>query len=338
MPGIIHTVGRAAMASLLLAAAHSTALAQKSTVYATVVSSKLFVVGAANPRTGLHFQTTGGDTLWDHTGPRTSRVFDVAFGPGTDGRVIYLAAGNGVHLSRDFGASWRITTGWDITEVLSVSPDPLDTSTVYAATAYGVCKTTDGCRTWRKMNTGLTRTFTGRVLVDHTKPSTVYCGGERGLYISTNGGERWTRSGLSVGQVLGIAQHPTKPEVLLVGTEEHGLYRSTDGGRTWTKSEAGVDHRTFYAIAFDPSNPEIVYAGGYVTGVYKSTDGGVRWSRVNEGLGCRTIHALAVDPRDSNTVYAGGYWGGLFRTHTAGERWEAAGLAEAQVWNIMFRP
>ena len=63
MPGIIHTVGRAVMASLLLAAAGTTARAQESTVYATVVSTKLFVVGAANPRTGLHFQTTGGDTL-----------------------------------------------------------------------------------------------------------------------------------------------------------------------------------------------------------------------------------------------------------------------------------
>jgi len=332
------SVARALACCLLLSAGSAASPAQESTVYATVVSTKLFVVGAANPRTGLHFQTTGGDTLWDHTGPRTSRVFDVAFGPGTDGRVIYLAAGNGVHLSRDFGASWRITSGWEITEVLSVCPDPLDSSTVYIATAYGIHKTTDGCRTWSRMNEGLTKTFTCRVLVDHSTPSTVYCGGEGGLYVSTNGGERWTLTGLSVGQVLEIAQHPRSPEILLVGTEEHGLYRSSNGGRTWTKSEAGVDHRTFYTVAFDPSNPEIVYAGGYVTGVYKSVDGGIRWFRVNEGLGCRTIHALAVDPQDARTIYAGGYWGGLFRTASGGERWQAAGLAEAQVWNITFRP
>jgi len=334
----IRTAGRALLGCLLLGAGSVSSPAQVSTVYATVVATKMFVVGAANPRTGLHFQLTNADTAWDHAGPQTSRVFDVAFGPGSGGRVIYLAAGNGVHLSRDFGASWRITTGWEITEVLSVSPDPLDTSTVYIATAYGIYKTADGCRTWHKASSGLTKTFTCRVRVDHTTPSTLYCGGEAGLFVSTDGGARWERTGLSVGQVLEIAQHPTRPEILLAGTEENGLYRSTDGGRTWAKSEAGVDHRTFYSIAFDPSNPDMVYAGGYVTGVYKSIDGGIRWSRVNEGLGCRTIHALAVDPRDGSRIYAGGYWGGLFRSESGGERWEAAGLSDAQVWNIMFRP
>ena len=178
---------------LLLGTAVASSPAQQSTVYATVVATKLFVVGAANPKTGLHFQKTGADTTWDHVGPRTSRVFDVAFGPGTDGRVIYLAAGNGVHLSRDFGATWRITTGWEITEALAVSPDPADTSTVYVATAYGIYKTTDGCTSWRKVSNGLTKTFTCRVLVDQATPSTVYSGGEGGFYVSTNGGEQWNR-------------------------------------------------------------------------------------------------------------------------------------------------
>ena len=81
-----------------------------------------------------------------------------------------------------------------------------------------------------------------------------------------------------------IAQHPKEPNVLFAGTEEFGIYVSRNGGKWWDRSEAGVEHPTFYTIAFDPNHPEIMYAGGYTTGVYKSVDGGKSWARKNEGL------------------------------------------------------
>src|SRR5512137_990315 len=89
--------------------------AQGSTVYATVVATKLFVVGAANPRTGLHFQKASGDTGWRQMGPKTVRAFHTSFFGPAGGRVIYIGAGNGVHKSSDGGATWRVTTGWEIT-------------------------------------------------------------------------------------------------------------------------------------------------------------------------------------------------------------------------------
>src|SRR5512137_557184 len=58
------------------------ALSQKSTVYAAVVSTKVFVVGAANSPTGLFYQQTGSDTTWNHTGPVNIRNFAAAaYGP-----------------------------------------------------------------------------------------------------------------------------------------------------------------------------------------------------------------------------------------------------------------
>jgi photosystem II stability/assembly factor-like uncharacterized protein len=313
-------------------------LAQSSTVFTTVVATKLFVVGAANPPTGLFFQRAQGDTGWHHTGPSTIRAFHAAvFGP-SHGRILYIAAGNGVHRSTDGGATWRITTGWEITEVLWVTADQKDSSRVFLACPYGVYRTTDGCRTWKQVNTGLGALFVSAVIIDHANPRTLYCAAEDGAYRSENGGDSWQRMGLSVGGVRTIVQHPSDPAMLIVGTEENGISITRDGGRVWTKSESGVDHSTFYCFAFDPFHPDIVYAGGYVTGVYKSVDGGRSWRRTNEGLAVLNIHSIAVDPLDGKGVFAAAYWGGIYRSENGGASWKSMGLSESQTYTVFVEP
>ncbi len=312
--------------------------AQESTVYFSVVATKLFVVGAANPRTGVFCQHPSADTAWSHIGPTNIRAFGVAVHPGTRQQVMYIAAGNGLHKSTDGGATWRITTGWRITEVLNVCPDPQDTKTVFLACPYGIFRSTDGCASWVECTRGLGSTFTQWVLVDEAHPHTVYCAAEDGAYISTNRGDSWTRMGLSVGGVRTIVQDPSDPAFLMAGTENNGLYQSTNGGIWWNKCEAGIDHTTFYAIAFDPQHPSTIYAGGYVTGIYKSTDRGVTWKRMNNGLDVLTFHSIAVDPHNSARVYAAAYWGGIFRTDDGAASWRRTGVADSQVWTVVIHP
>ncbi len=130
----------------------SAGMAQQSTVYVSVLINKQFITGAANPQTGFFLQRPAEDTVWHHAGPVNTRNFCVAPGPGSKGRVLYLATGPGVLKSTDGGAHWRTVTDWRITEVMWVAPDPVDSSTVYCATAYGIYRTTDGSRTWHEMN------------------------------------------------------------------------------------------------------------------------------------------------------------------------------------------
>ena len=314
------------------------AQAQPSTVYAAVVATKVYVVGAANAPTGLFYQPAGADTTWQHTGPTNIRNFAASlYGP-AGGRIMYIGAGNGVHQTTDGGSHWRITTGWPITEVLWVAPDPSRQEIVYCATPYGIFKTVDGCRTWKEMNKGMGALFTQCVIVDRWHPDTLYCGSEDGAYASYDGGEKWQRLGLSVGGVRVIAQHPKESNVLFVGTEEYGIYVSRNGGKWWTRCESGIDHTTFYAIAFDPSRPEIMYAGGYTTGVYKSVDGGKTWARRNDGLPNLNVHGIAVDPANGERIYVATIWGGVYQSENGGGLWHSAGLAGSEVWNVFIQP
>ncbi|HTP13886.1 MAG TPA: hypothetical protein VMM37_09650 [Bacteroidota bacterium] len=313
-------------------------LSQNSTVYVSVLSTKLFVVGAANPETGLYFQRTSGDTMWHHAGAKNIRAFSVAVHTPARGQLICIGSGNGVHKTTDGGATWKITTGWEITEVLWVAIDPRSPNTIYCSTPYGVFRTLDGAATWKECSNGLRQKFVSSVIIDHSDSNVLFCSTEDGVYRSGDGGESWTRSGLSVGGVRVVAQNPKDPNMLIAGTDDYGIYVTHNGGRYWEKCEAGLDHSTFYTIAFDPTNPQVLYAGGYVTGVYKSVDGGQSWARKNDGLTNLNIHSIAVDPTNSNRVYAGTQWGGVFRSDDGGGSWHNVGLNGSQVWTVAVQP
>jgi hypothetical protein len=333
MPRIINL-----MLALLAVGLSLIARAQQSTVYVSVLTNKQFIAGAANPHTGLFVQHPADDTSWAHSGPVNTRNFQVAVGPGSNGRILYLATGPGVLKSTDAGASWVYTTDWRITEVLWVAPDPHIENIVYCATAYGIFKTVDGCKTWTEMNHGLGSTFTQCVILDNKIPDKLYCAADDGAYVSVDGAASWQRLGLSIGGVHQIAQHPTDPRTLAVATEDYGLYLTRDGGASWTKSESGIEQSTFYTVVFDPVNPEILYAGGYMTGVYKSTDGGTSWKWSCHGLDYPKIHSIAVDPTNDNRVYAGTLWGGVYRSDDGGESWRNVGQMGSQVYYLTILP
>jgi len=320
--------------AVLVCSVSLTTLAQEATVYATVISTKLFVVGAPNPKTGVFFQHPSEDSVWHHTGAVNIRGNGYAPFPPSKGRIAYIASGNGLHKTTDGGAFWKIVTGWEITEVLGVAADPRNASNVFIASAYGVYKTSDGGSSWRQVYKG----FTSGVIVDHANSSILYCAAEAGAFKSTDGGETWKRTGLSVSRIRTIRQNPKDPKTLLVGTEENGIYRTTDAGETWIKMEAGIDHPTFYAIAFDPTDPSIVYAGGYSTGVYKSTDGGTSWSHSCHGFVVDHIHSIAVDPFQHDRVYAATLGDGVYRSDDGGKTWHNTGLPESEVWSISIQP
>lgn len=319
----------AGLALLLLCLQTSLASPPKSIVYVAPLSTGFYHTGMVIPLSALFYKAVDSDTAWAYKGRPNNRIYGMAFHYPSKGKYMALATHTGVHQSFDYGKTWKVTTGWRITEVNHVQYDPENADMLYCSSPYGFYKTIDGGKSWQKHNNGLETIdaqFVSSFIIDWSNPKHLYCSTEDVVYKSTDRGESWQKLGLQVKRIRTIVQHPKDEKILAVGTENDGIYFSKDGGQTWEKRDTGVLSTTFYSIAFDPSNPDVVYAAGFQTGVYKSTDGGKKWKQYFKGLPILDIHSIAIDPQNSKRLYAGTMGKGVYRSDDGGETWIFAGV------------
>ncbi len=311
------------------------AAAQRETVYMAILSSFRPAQNPdAGPALGLFVSTDRGST-WQGRGWREYiRTFYCE--EGSDG-TIWSACGNGVLRSTDNGRRWRVTTGWEVTEVLKVKVAESDPSLVFASTAYGIFRTTDGGETWEKKTGGMRRGFSGDVCIDRADPSRILAATEEGVYLSEDRGEQWTERGLAGKGVRVIVQDPHDAKRFWLGTEEDGVYCSSDGGRHWERESRGLDRSAVYTIALHPRNHDWIYVGTYGRGVFQSTDGGGHWEERSRGLTDREVHSLVVLPSDPRVVLAGTLHRGLFRSTDGGGTWVHLTHDSSQVWGLSVR-
>jgi photosystem II stability/assembly factor-like uncharacterized protein len=231
-------------------------------------------------------------------------------------------------------------------EILALSIDPHNRSTVYAATAHGgAFKSLDGGESWVNFG-GPDRPL----IFDPQDPDIIYsidstyfgftCGG---ITKSTDGGKNWipANAGLPASgsfclEVLALAIDPHNPSALYAGTSL-GIFKSMDGGASWISSNSGLPKGTLgpvpnpdgqypatYSLTIDPQNPSTIYAvvnnfNAPGLSLFKSTDGGGSWSPAGSGLPESRI-VLAIDPQNPSTVYAG-TGQGVFKTIDGGANW-----------------
>jgi photosystem II stability/assembly factor-like uncharacterized protein len=306
--------------------------ARQDAIYMSVPNSHKHRLGALdNPTVGLFVSTDDG-TTWNHLGWRGYiRTFYTE--AGSDG-TLWSACGNGVMRSTDTGKSWRITTGWQVTEVLKIKVDALTPARAYATTAYGVFKTENGGETWQERNHGFLKPFISDIVIDRHQPTRLLAASEDGIYLSSNGGANWRRVGIQGKGVRTIVQHPVVKELFFAGTEDDGVFVSRDDGKRWIATNNGLQNLTIYSIACDRSNPAVLYVGTHGGGVYRSSDGGKSWKQKAEGLSNLVVHSIVVLPSNSSVLFAGTLNGGLFKSTDSGEHWRFNSQEEAQVWGL----
>jgi len=320
---------------LLLTGLAESVSARQDTLYMSVLNSRKHRLGALdNPTVGLFMSADRGVT-WQHKG-WTGYIRNFYTESGRDG-VLWSACGNGVLRSSDNGLTWRITTGWEITEVLKVKVDPNNPLIVYAATAYGVFRSEDSGETWVRKNAGFLKPFISDIVIDKSNSRQLFAASEDALYGSTDSGMSWKKAGLNGYGIRTIVQNPKNLSLFYAGTEEDGFFVSSDGGTSWTSSNSGLTNPTVYAIACDPSAADILYAGTHGGGVYRSIDGGKQWKPMNDGLTNLVVHAIAVLPSNPSVVFAGTLNSGLFKSTDGGGHWIFNSQEEAQVWGLWVR-
>lgn len=239
-----------------------------------------------------------------------------------------------------------VSTGLGNLSVNVLAIHPTAPATVYAGTADGIFKTTNGGASWTVASAGLLGGFANVVTlaVDPQNSSIVYAGtasgSSTGAYKSTNGGANWSQinSGYSGTRVLSIALVPATPTTLYMGTDL-GVFKSTNGGAAWTSVMAATN---VFAVAVNPATPTTVYAAAYAGNLFKSTDGGASWAVIGSGMGSASqyVFSLAIDPDAPTTIYAGTQTGGAFKSTDGGANWAAinSGLGTSYVTVMAVNP
>jgi photosystem II stability/assembly factor-like uncharacterized protein len=296
----------------------------------------------SNPYAGLS---------WRNIGPAfmSGRIADIDWDP-TDPSVWYVAVGSGgVWKTVNAGVTWTpMFDGQTAYSVGNVTVDPSNPHTVWVGTGEdvggrhvgfgdGIYRSDDGGKTWT--NKGLTESQHISAIIVHPQDSdTVWAavqgplwspGGERGLYMTRDGGETWEKT-LGGGEWTGVTDlviDPRDPDVLYAATWQHhrtvagymgggpesGVHRSLDGGRSWEKLSTGLPTGNLgkIGLAVSPQNPDVVYAAIELNrkkgGVWRSTDRGASWDKgadaVGGGTGPHYYQELFASPHEFDRLY-----------------------------------
>ncbi|UCF39619.1 MAG: hypothetical protein JSW43_07665 [Gemmatimonadota bacterium] len=288
--------------------------------------------GEGNPRNsagvgrGIYKSVDGGRT-WSHLGLEGSeRIHRVVLHP-TNPDVAYLAA---------MGPTWA------------------------DGEERGVYKTQDGGQTWQRVLYVDQRTGAADLVMDPSNPNKLFAamwehrrwpwffesgGPGSGLFVTYDGGDRWTRltaaDGLPPGELgrIGLAVAHNDPNVVyaLVEAERSVLLRSDDGGHRWrtVNDEPGIAPRPFYYadIRVDPQNENRLYSiHGRCT---VSEDAGKTFRTVvQSGIIHGDVHELWIHPSDSRVLIMGND-GGVGISYDRGEHWRfVENLPLAQFYHV----
>lgn len=238
---------------------------------------------------------------WRDVGPvvQGGRLVDIEVVPGQPYSFYVAYASGGVWKTTNNGVTFEpLSDQWPSMIIGDIALDPNDPTRLWIGTGennssrssyggMGVYLSTDGGRTVRYMGLGDSDRI-GKILVDPNDSSRIVVGaagklytpgGERGVYLSEDGGESWTevlKGGRWTG-VIDMAFEPGNPSVVYASTWERsrrpwnfveggegsGVWRSRDGGRTFSRLAGGLpvgEHVGRIGLTVSASSPQTLYA------------------------------------------------------------------------------
>lgn len=310
----------------------------------------LLIVSSSHAQDRMTAETFEGMAL-RNLGPgfMSGRIADIAIHP-NDESVWYVAVGSGnVWKTVNNGTTWTpIFEDEGSYSIGNVEIDPSNPSTVWVGTGEdvggrhvgygdGIYKSMDGGQSWTNMGLGDSQHIS-TILVHPENSDVVWVaaqgplwtsGGDRGLYMTEDGGSSWTKT-LGDGEwvsVTDIEMDPRDPDVLYAATwQRHrtvakylgggpgsGLHKSTDGGRTWMELTNGLpeSHMGKIGLTVSPHNPDRVYAAVELDrktgGVFMSEDRGASWVKQSNAVAGATgphyYQELFASPHHEGRLY-----------------------------------
>jgi photosystem II stability/assembly factor-like uncharacterized protein len=233
------------------------------------------------------------------------------------------------------GPAWTsVLTG---SPFIAVALNPITPGLVYAGSFADLFwRSADGGVNWTQTITGLNTPGGSVFTILPTGATTLYVGTDSGVFLSDDGGDNWSLSGLDGSDVYALERDTG---VLVAGTDA-GTSRSLDDGLTWTA--ATTDVTALYVSALLKSG-RVLYAGAD-TGAFTSTNQADEWVFASTGLTTTIaptttleVRALATSHRAPRVVVAATREG-VYVTGDWGQTWwpskETLTGSAKSVWSL----
>ena len=141
----------------------------------------------------------------------------------------------GIYRSDDAGGHWRLMDAGPrepiVRFVHTNMPGSMQTGWLFAATAKGVSRSMDCFCGWR--DAGALKTDVTAVAYDPSEPKRVYAITDKGLSVSEDGGEQWSRARSPGAEIAALAVGDRG--VLYAADRQGTLFRSSDHGQSWLR-------------------------------------------------------------------------------------------------------
>ena len=165
---------------------------------------------------------------WRRLADPGSRVLTLAIDPKEPSTLYLGTSSNDAKKSTDGGTLWQnLAVLEEPFPIYSIAIDPGNSAILFAATYYGLYRSTDAGEglSWREINNGVAisgygdSAGEGRIAIDPSKPSTIYASVGEVVYLSTNRGETWTVAGIGLegGTIKQLVVDPKNSSILYVG-------------------------------------------------------------------------------------------------------------------------
>lgn len=280
-------------------------------------------------------------------GPSTTsgRIVDIAVNPLNKSEYYLAAAYGGVWKTSNGGTTYQpIFDSYGTQSIGCLALDPKNPNILWVGTGEnnnqrsvgygnGIYRSLDGGKSFENMGLKLSEHI-GMIKIDPTNSNRVWVavygpvwkeGGERGLYLTEDGGKTWVRN-FHVSDNTGCNEvylDPNMPGTMyaafhqrrrhewtyLGGGPESALYKSTDNGKSWRKLAGGLPAGELGRITIATTTKAgqmyaMVEAEEGKGGIFISYDYGESWSKQNPFFTAGNYYQeIFVDPTNPNRLF-----------------------------------
>lgn len=245
--------------------------------------------------------------------------------------IIYAGTFHLPYKTTDGGQTWSsIKNGIiDDSDIFAIDIDPRDPNHIIASACSGIYESKTAGESWRKVQGIPSQSRRTRAILQHPSVAgLVFAGTTEGFWRSERGGDpdSWMVTTSRQLEINSIAVHPSRPDMIYIGTNNYGVMVSTDAGKSFVPTNGGYSGRFANTIVPDREIPNRIYASTINTATgggffFVSTDNGESWRPSMRSMPSRVItYAILQDARDGNLLYLGTNLG-VYRSVDRGVSW-----------------